>query len=77
MNGLGKPLRKKSDPKNRNDNENQSEIVNKKPVARRRFFVRTAFSNSTLNLERKTFTPQNHWLFAPLTVTALSKSLLN
>ena len=34
--------------------------VNKKPLARKRIFVQTLFSQSTLKLERKNFTPQNH-----------------
>ena len=34
--------------------------VNKKSLARKRTFVQTPFSHSTLNLERKNFTPQNH-----------------
>ena len=37
--------------------------VNKKPLARKRNFVQTAFSHSSINLERKNFTPQNHSLF--------------
>ena len=37
--------------------------VNKKPLARKRIFVQTPFSHSTLKLERKNFTPQNHSLF--------------
>ena len=36
--------------------------VNKKPQARKRIFVQTPFSHSTLNLERKNFTSQNHSL---------------
>ena len=36
--------------------------VNKKPLVRKRIFVRTPFSNSTSKLERKKFTPQNHSL---------------
>ena len=35
----------------------------KKPPARRRIFVQTPFSHSTLNLEQKNFTPQNYSLF--------------
>ena len=31
--------------------------VNKKPLARKRIFVQTPFSHSTLNLEPKNFTP--------------------
>ena len=66
MNGLEKPFTKKSDPKK---NEKTVKIkvklqhVNKKPLARKRIFVQTPFSHSTLNLERKNFTPQNHSLF--------------
>ena len=55
MNRLGKPFRKKSDPKNRKKNsKNQSEIAacEQKTPARKRIFVRTLFSHSTLNLER-------------------------
>ena len=44
--------------------------VNKKPLVRKRIFVQTPFSHSTLNLERKKFTPQNHSIFAPLPVSA-------
>ena len=33
--------------------------VNKKPLARKRIFVQTPFSHSTLKLEWKNFTPQN------------------
>ena len=33
--------------------------VNKKPLARKLIFVQISFSHSTLNLERKNFTPQN------------------
>ena len=44
--------------------------VNKRSLARKRIFVQTPFSHSTLNIERKNFTPQNHSLFAPLPVSA-------
>ena len=37
--------------------------VNKKPIARNRIFVQTPFSHSTLELERKKFTQQNHSIF--------------
>ena len=58
MNGLEKPFRKKSDPKNRKNSKNQSEIAacEQKPLARKRIFVQTPFSHSTLNLEQKNFT---------------------
>ena len=59
-------LKKKSDPKKRKHCKNQSEIAaceQKKPLTRKRIFVQTPFSHSTLNLERKNFRPQNHSLF--------------
>ena len=74
MNGLEKPFRKKSDLKNRKNSKNQSKVklphVNKKPLARKRIFVQTPFSHSTLNLERKNFTPQTTRFFALLPVSA-------
>ena len=73
MNGLvfSKPFRKKSDPTNRKNSKHQSKIATceKKPLARKRIFVQIPFSHSTLNLERKNFTPQKtiafslHFLF--------------
>ena len=58
MNGLEKPLRKKSDPKNRKKTEKikvKLSHVNKKPLAGKRIFVQAQFSPSTLKLERKKF----------------------
>ena len=49
--------------------ENQSEMVaceQKKPLARKRIFVQTPFSHSTLKLERKKTTR----FFAPFPVSA-------
>ena len=46
MNGLEKPFKKKSDPKNRKKNsKNQIEIAacEQKPLARKRIFVQTPF----------------------------------
>ena len=65
MNGLGKPFRRKSAPKNEKTVKIKVKLphVNKKPLARKRIFVQTPFSHSSLNLERKNFTPQNHSLF--------------
>ena len=65
-------LEKKSDPKNRKKSKNQSKLphVNKKPLARKQTFVQTPFSHSTLKLERKNFTPQNHSLFRSIPVSA-------
>ena len=37
--------------------------VNIKPVVRKPIFVQTPFPQSTLKLERKKFTPQNHPVF--------------
>ena len=47
--------------------------VNKKPLARKRIFVQTPFSHSTLNLERKNFTPQNHLLFRSISCFGVTK----
>ena len=47
--------------------------VNKKPLARKRIFVQTPFSHSTLNLERKNFTPQNHSLFRSTSCFGVTK----
>ena len=44
--------------------------VNKKPLAGKRIFVKTPYSHSSLNLERKKFTLENHSLFAPLPTSA-------
>ena len=44
VNGLGKPFRKKSDPKNRKNSKNQSEIAACEPLPRNRIFVQTPFS---------------------------------
>ena len=56
MNGLGKLFRKKSDKKNRKTVKIKVKLphVNKKPLARKRIFVQTPFSHSTLKLEQKT-----------------------
>ena len=47
--------------------------VNKKPLARKRIFVQTLFSHSTLKLERKNFTPQNHSLFRSTSCYGVTK----
>ena len=47
--------------------------VNKKPLARKRIFVQTPFSHSTLNLERENFTPQNHLLFRSTSCFGVTK----
>ena len=65
MNGLGKPFRKNPIQKIEKTVKIKVKLphVNKKPLARKRIFVQTPFSHSTLNLKRKNFTLQNHSLF--------------
>ena len=68
MNGLGKPFRKKPIQKIEKTVKIKVKLphVNKKPLARNRIFVQTPFSHSTLDLERKKFTPlafSLHFLF--------------
>ena len=62
MNGLGKPFRKNLIQKNKKAVKIKVKLphVNTKPVARKRIFIQTPFSHSTLKLEQKKFTPQNH-----------------
>ena len=56
MNGLRKPFRKKN-PIQKIENtvkiKKKLPHVNKKPLARKRIFVQTPFSHSTLKLEQK------------------------
>ena len=72
---IGKPFRKKSDPKNRKNSKNQSEIAacEQKPLQRNRIFVQTPYSHSTLKLERKKFTSQNHSLFRSISCFGVTK----
>ena len=55
--------------------KNQAKLphVSKKPLARKRIFVQTPFSHSTLNLEQKNFTPQNHSLFRSISCFGVNK----
>ena len=76
MNGLGKPFRKKSSPKNRKKTvKNQSEIAacEPKPLPTKRIFVQKPYSQSTLILEQKNFTPQNHSLFGSTSCFGVTK----
>ena len=67
---LKKKIRSKKSKKN-SKNQSENAACEHKPPARKRIFVQTPFSHSTLNLEQKNFTPQNHsLLFAPLPVSA-------
>ena len=63
---IGKTIWKKNPIQNIEKNsKNQCEIAacEKKAQARKRIFVETPFSPSTLKLEGTKFTPQNHSLF--------------
>ena len=75
MNGLEKPFRKKSDPKNRKNSKNQSEIAacEQKTTTDKANFFQTPYSHSTLKLERKNFTPQNHSLFRSISCFGVTK----
>ena len=57
------------------NSKNQSEIAacEQKPLARKRIFVQTPFSHSTLNLEQKYFTPQNHSIFRSTSCFGVTK----
>ena len=72
MNGLEKLFRKKSDPKNRKNSKNQSEIAacEQKTTSETANFVQTSFSHSTLNLEQKNSSRKTTRLFAPFPVSA-------
>ena len=61
VNGLGKPFRKKTIRKIEKTVNIRVKLphVNKEPLPRNHFF-QTPFSHSTLKLERKKLTPQNH-----------------
>ena len=64
MHGLGKAFRKNPIEKIEKTEKIKKKLphVNKKPLARKRIF-QTLFSYSTLKLEPKNFTPQNHSFF--------------
>ena len=67
---IAKSIQKNSDRKK--NSKNQSEIE-QKTKARKRIFVQTAFSHSTLKLERKNITPQNHSLFRSISCFGVTK----
>ena len=69
-------LEKKSDSKNWKKTVNirvKLPHVNKKPLPRNWIFVQTPFFHSTLKLERKNFTPQNHSLFRSTSCFGVTK----
>ena len=65
MNGLGKPFRKKSDPKNRKNSKNQSEIAacEQKTTSEKANFCSNTLFSLYFKIRLKNFTPQNHSLF--------------
>ena len=69
---IGKIIEKKSDPKNRKNSKNQSEIAacEQKSPARKRIFGQTPFSHSTLKLEQKNSRRKTTRFFARLPVSA-------
>ena len=70
MNGLGKPFRKNLIQKIENS-KNQSEIAaSEQKTNSEKANVCSLFSHSTLKLEQKNFTPENHSLSTPFSVSA-------
>ena len=73
MTGLGKPFRKKSDPKNRKNTKHQSEIavnVNKKITSETANFCSKTVFSLYVKFRAKNFAPQTTIFFAPLPVSA-------
>ena len=72
---IGKTIQKKSDRKNRKNSKNQSEIAacEQKITTDKANFFQTSYSHSTLKLERKNFTPQNHSLFRSISCFGVTK----
>ena len=75
MNGLGKPLRKKSDPKNRKNSKKKSGIAacEQNTTSEKANFCSNTVFSSTLNLERKNFTHQDHSLFRSTSCFGVTK----
>ena len=75
MSELGKPFRKKSDPKIEKIVNIKLKLphVNKKSPAKRQIFVQTPFFHSTLKLEQTNFTPQKHSLFSSTSCFGVTK----
>ena len=79
VNGLGKPFRKKSDPKNRKNNKNQSEIAaceQKTTTEKPKFCSNTVFSLYFKIRAKKISRRKTTRFFAPFPVSAWPKSLL-
>ena len=78
VNGLEKPFRKKSDPKNWKNSKNQSEIAaceQKTTTEKPNFCSNTIFS-LYFKIRAKKFTPKTTRFFPPFTVSAWPKSQL-
>ena len=75
MNGLGKPFRKKSDPKNRKNSKNHSYIAaceQETTTEKPNFCSNTIFA-LYFKLRAKKFTPQNHSLFCSISCFGVTK----
>ena len=66
MNGLGKPFRKKSYPKNRKNSKNQSEIAacEQKTTSEKANFCSNTVFSLYFKIRAKKFTPQNQLTFS-------------
>ena len=73
---IGKPFRKKSDPKNRKNSKNQSEIAaceQKTTTEKPNFCSNTIFALYFKIRAKKKFTPQNHSLFRSISCFGVTK----
>ena len=75
VNGLGKLFRKKSDPKNRKNSKNQSEIAacEQKTTTEKPIFCSNAVFSLYFKIRAKKFTPQNHSLFRSISCFGVTK----
>ena len=76
VNGLGKPFRKKSDPKNRKNSKHQSEIAaceQKTTTEKPNFCSDTIFALYFKIKAQKKLTPQNHSLFRSISCFGVTK----
>ena len=76
MNGLRKLFRKKTDPKNRKNSKNQSEIAaceQKTTSEKANFCSDTVFSIYFKIRAKKEFTPQSHSLFCSTSCFGVTK----
>ena len=75
VNGLGKPVRKKSHPKNRKNSINQSEIAacEQKTTSEKPNFCSNIVFSLYFKIRAKKFTPQNHSLFRSISCFGVTK----